>query len=652
MPLFSPNRSLLSPKFEGYKFAPLEYGEVTAHHSLAYRISQTNASGRAPLSFQEVQSRVLHNHLAVCGQSTRAAYIDADLRVVLIDVNETTLAPTLKAVYELPRPIQSTAVESLQREYPSAVFVDATSLFVADGYGSLYALRIEGDRSAELLAAYKLAIPAETGSAQASAPFRLHRAASVSGQGVVVVLSSKHYPQTAPQEPAQKTHKAPPVRFDIWGAQITLPVANSSQTQPLQIVWHRRGDDVPAYTAYDASRQAFLLVGSSSYLPIDVSPTPTYEPSSDEIAPIPRKGENLDGVSTPGAGVPKPPPYSWTQTSDSVTIAIPLPSDTPTEHIKVAFSPRTLTVLVEGTSTAGATIAPTAEIPVAVPRFTLKSLWDGILPGTSVWTFDRAAARAFGVLTLHLDKAHEGTRWPQVFARSPGVPGEEEEVPETLDPSELYAIRESLEKYTAALREGTDGDGLGLGASVPSLAEGERDDEVDLSVGKAVRVTWAGTGGSRTLWPGEGDGSLEILSTPLPGSAGALIPSLVAKNGLDGVVYTLKDGSSVDGPPVWEHTSTYSALAFVLASKRDTRFVHHVAGRAVLAFESGASELGGNVYIYRGAGPKEIWAKQTVLKLGGGSAGALLGVGSMEVQGKTIILGLCEGELTILHDVL
>ncbi|KAI0648066.1 hypothetical protein C8Q79DRAFT_906257 [Trametes meyenii] len=649
MPLFSPNRSLLNPKFEGYKFSPLEYAEVTVHHALAYRLSQTNASGRAPLSFQEVQSRVLHNHLAVCSQSKRAAYIDADLRVVLIDVNEATLEPTLRVVYELPRPIQSAAVESLQREYPSAVFVYAASLFVADGYGALYALRIEDDGPAELLAAYELAIPTQFESAQASAPFRLHQVASVNGQGVVAVLSSKHYPKNA-SEPTQKTHKAPPVKFDTWGAQIALPIATSSQIQPLQIIWHRRGDDVPVYTAYDTSRQAFLLAGSSSYLPIDVRPTPTYEPSPDEIAPIPRKGENLDGGATSGPDVPKPPPYSWTQTSDSVTIAIPLPSDTPTEHVKVAFSPRTLTVLVEGAPTA-------AEIPVAIPRFTLKPLWDGILPGTSLWTFDRAAARAFGVLTLHLDKAHEGTRWPQVFVQSPSGGGEEEreelDVPETLDPSELYAIRESLEKYTAALREGADAGGLGLGAGVPSLAEGERDDEVDLSVAKAVSVTWVGAGGGRPAWVGEDNASLEILSTPLPGSEGSTLkPSLIAKNGLDGVVYTLKDGSGADGPPQWEHTATYSALAFVLASKRDTRFVHHVAGRAVLAFESGASDVGGNVYVYRGAGPKDIWAKQTVLKIGGGSAGALLGVGSMEAQGKTLVLGLCEGELTILHDVL
>ncbi|KAI0632103.1 hypothetical protein C8Q77DRAFT_1074185 [Trametes polyzona] len=649
MPTFSPNRSLLNPKFDGYKFAPLEYDEVTAHYPLEHRPTQTNVSGRAPLSFQEVQSRVLHNHLAVCAQSRRAVYVDAELRVVAADVDEASLKPTLRVLYELPRPIQTDAAETLQREYPSAAFVDATSLLVADGYGTLYALRLGDAGPAELLASYELSIPAAYESARTSVPFRLHQAVSPDGQSILAVLSSKHYPKNAP-EPAEKSHKAPPAKFDVWGVQIALPIAPSSDTQPLQIVWHRRGDDVPVYTAYDASRKAFVFVGSSPYLPLTVAPTPSYEPSPDEIAPIPRKGENLDGApSTTTTDIPKPPPYSWTQTSDTVTIAIPLPSDTPTEHIKVAFAPRTLTVLVEGASA-----APTAAVPVVVPRYTLKPLWDGIQPGTSVWTFDRAAERAYGVLALHLDKAHEGTRWPQVFAQAPaGEGGEEDEVPETLDPTELYAIREALEKYTAALGGG-DASGPGGGA-VPSLAEGERDDEVDLSVGKSACVTWVGAEGATPAWLGKDghgdDEPLQVLSTPFPGSAGTFPPSLVAKNGVDGVVYALREGSGADDPPAWTHTATYSALAFVLASKRDTRFVHHVANKAVFAFESGTQDLGGNVYIYRGAGPKENWAKQTVLKVGGGSAGALLGVGMVHAQGKAVLLCLCEGELVILHDV-
>ncbi|OJT15270.1 NudC domain-containing protein 1 [Trametes pubescens] len=616
MTTFTPDRSLLNPKFDGYKFSPLDYDEVTTHHPLANRLSQTNVSGRAPLSFQEVQSRVLHNHLALCSGSRRAAYVDAELRVVVVDLDE------------------SAAAETLQREYPSTAFVDGTSLLVADGYGALYALRLNDSGAAELLASYELSIPPAYESAHPSVPFRLHQAVSPDGQNILAVLSSKHYPVNVP-EPPTHSHKVPPVTFDIWGVQIALPIAPSPDAQPLQVSWHRRGDDVPLYTAYDASRQAFLFVGSSPYLPLTVAPAPAYEPSADELAPIPRAGENLDGTSGPAASdVPKPPPYSWTQTEDTVTLAIPLPSDTPKERIKIVFSPRTLTVLVEDS----------ADAPIPIPRFSLTQLWDGIQPSTSMWTFDRAATGTYGMLALHLDKAHEGTRWPQVFSASSNA----EEVPETLDPSELYAIRESLEKYTAALREGPDASGLGVG--VPSLGQGERDDEVDLTIGKGACTTWVGVDGAHRA----DDAALQVLATPFPGAAGVFPPSLVAKNGLDGVVYTLRDGSGsgLEESPAWAHTGTYSALAFVLASKRDTRFVHHVAHDAVFAFESGTQDLGGNVYIYRGVGPRENWAKQTVLKVGGGVAGALLGVGLMKVRSKVIVLCLCEGELVVLHEVL
>ncbi|RPD62409.1 hypothetical protein L226DRAFT_504266 [Lentinus tigrinus ALCF2SS1-7] len=644
---FTPDRSLLNPRFDGYKFSPLEHDEVTAHYPLDHKLSQTNVSGRNPLSFQEVQSRVTHNHLAVCSQTRRAAYVDAELRVIGVDLDEATLKPTSRILYELPRPIQSSGVETLQREYPSAAFVDATSLFVSDGYGTLYALRLCDSGPAELLTTYELSIPDAYGSSQSTVPFRLHHAVVPEANLAVVVLSSKHYPKDAPQPASTKT-KPPPVKFDIWGAHIPLPIAicPDAPAQPLNIVWHRRGDDVPTYAAFSPKYKSFFFVGSSAYLPIAVSPTPRYDPSPDELAPIPRAGENLDGAASNGEGVttvvPKPPPYSWTQTSDSVTLAIPLPADTPTEHIKVAFSPKTLTVLVEGATTS------TDDVPIVVPRFTLKSLWDGIHPSSSLWTFDRAAESRYGILALHLDKQHEGTRWPQVFAASNS---DEPEVPETLDPTELYNIREALEKYTAALRDGTDASGLGLGSGMPSLAEGERDDEVDLSVGKSACFTWVAVDGT----PSSGidghidEAPLQVLSLPFPGSAGLFPISLVAKHGVDGVTYTLQEGPGSE--PKWEHTSTYSALAFVLASKRDTRFVHHVSSKAVFAFESGAQDLGGNVYVYRCAGPKENWAKQAILKIGGGEAGSLLGVGLVMAQDKVVILCLCEGELVVLHDM-
>ncbi|EMD39962.1 hypothetical protein CERSUDRAFT_103862 [Gelatoporia subvermispora B] len=661
MPTFEPDRALLNPKFEGYKLSPIEQDEAVWHYPLEYKPSQTNVSGRSHVTFQEVASRIRHNHLTVASEGSRAVYFDGDLRIISIALNETTLEPSLNLLYELPNPIQSPTTNAPQREYPSACLVDASSLFVSDGYGTLYALQSFATGPAQLLGVFELSIPSAYGSSATTVPFRIHQAVQTKPGEIVVILSSKHYPANPDEQKdlTQSRGKHVPPVFDIWAVRFALPLPSPhDQPQPMNIIWHRQGEDVPTYTAYDEARKAFLLVGGSPYRPIEVALTPTYEPSPDEIAPIPRAGENLDGGDTSSAQPPRPPPYSWTQTSDSVTVAIPLPSTTKTENIKVTFSPRTLTVLVQGEPMMDDNV-----VPIRLPRFALKALWDGIHPGTSLWTFDRSAEHSLSILTLHLDKQHEDTRWPQVFASAgtrPPATGELDdtdiEVPETLDPSELYAIRESLEKYTAALRDGTDASGLGLGRGLPSLAEGEIDDEVDTAVGHTACLTWVGAEGVLPSWAGKDghgdDGPLSVLSTPFPGAGAAMQPSLVVKNGLDGLVYSLEAAQTPENPPKWVHSSTFSALSFVLASKRDTRFTHHFGSEAVLAFDSGSRETGGNVFIYRGTGPREKWAKQAVLTVGGGTAGSLLGVGLMRLaNGKVVILCLCEGELNVLRAV-
>lgn len=280
------------------------------------------------------------------------------------------------------------------------------------------------------------------------------------------------------------------------------------------------------------------------------------------------------------------------------------------------------------------------------------------MPASSFWTWDAHGAQTYGLLTLHLEKQHAGTRWPHLFDNTNDASAGKEtkaahpEVPETLDPSELYAIRESLEKYTAALQERV-GAGEGV-APPPSLADGELDAEVDAAIGIESCITWvsAADGGAEDLaWMREDwDVPFITLSAPLPGISDEI--SLVVKHTIDGLLFVLSDEDTTGGTPVWTHSSTFSALAFVLASKRDTRFTHHVPSKAVLAFEGGGPEYAGNLYIYRDAKPKSNWAKQAILKLAGSTSGSLLGVGAIKNGEEVIILCLCEEELLVLRNVL
>jgi len=79
-----PNRSLLNPKFDGYKLDPTSSEDTITRHALKHVATQASASGRHHFSFQEAESRIRHNHLTVSPDGEQAVYVDADLRVISV----------------------------------------------------------------------------------------------------------------------------------------------------------------------------------------------------------------------------------------------------------------------------------------------------------------------------------------------------------------------------------------------------------------------------------------------------------------------------------------------------------------------------------------------------------------------------------------
>lgn len=460
-----------------------------------------------------------------------------------------------------------------------------------------------------------------------TSPFEIHAVRRISSSNTVVcILSSRSATSYAPSHARGS--------FDLRTVSFSLDDSSNAPV-PLNILCHATGKGVPMHCGFDEAREAFYILGESVYKNVDAEPTPSYTPSADEIAPIPRAGENLPDAPA------KPPPYSWTQTTDSVTVAFPLPSNLPKSAIRVTFTAQSLSLLV----------TPELPTPLELPKYMTKPFWDGINPSSSYWTWDKEAEKRVGVLSLHLDKQHEGTKWMHLFASSGTGDPTDEEVPETLDPSELWHIREALEKYTSAVIDGEDASGLGLGRGVPSLAEGEMDDSVDASVGNNFQVTWIGVDGTKPSWAvDERESQWSLLSTPVPGQSKE--ESLVVKSDIDGLLFALPP-VELPTPLNWVHTSTFPVLAFVLASKRDTRFVHHISSKAVLAFESGSGFGRGNVYIYRSPVGKQAVAKQSVLKVSGGTSGSLLGVGAISNgEDVEVLICLCERELLIVKSFL
>jgi len=129
-----------------------------------------------------------------------------------------------------------------------------------------------------------------------------------SSSSVTVLLSSKSF--TARSEPSNGKvgEKDLTIQFDIWAARFSLPLPQSQDEipQPMEILWHRRGEHVPISrnTIVHASAP---LNRRSVYRPMGKPAPPSLRTFTRRTRTIPRPDENLDKTKN---GLTKPPPYS------------------------------------------------------------------------------------------------------------------------------------------------------------------------------------------------------------------------------------------------------------------------------------------------------------------------------------------------------
>ncbi|KAJ8080593.1 hypothetical protein PM082_017427 [Marasmius tenuissimus] len=182
MTTFTADRQLLSPKFEGYKLEPLDQDQVISRFALTHKASQSTVPNRSPLSFQEVQSRITHNHLTIATDGSTAVYVDEDFNVVSITISD-ELVPSFTVVHELPKPIQSEHVE-IHPEYPSSVFLSRELLVVSDGHGTMYILHQNNHGPYSLLGVYQ---------SPTLSPFRIHSGTLDDSKTATILFSSRNY---------------------------------------------------------------------------------------------------------------------------------------------------------------------------------------------------------------------------------------------------------------------------------------------------------------------------------------------------------------------------------------------------------------------------------------------------------------------------
>jgi len=528
-------------------------------------------------------------------------------------------------------------------------------------------------------------------------PLHLHRAdiSSKAGSNVVAVLSvAKKGSNTSESQDPQDTDQPKlgvansrlkiPSTTTFQYFQLRLPRDESGATE-LEPEWIVKGGDLPAFVQFDAESERYAVASSSPLTSTETAPLPTQLPQTaidKEMTQL--EGTDPSHLPSDSQSIPKPPPFSWTQDKESLTVAFPIPSSTPTSSIRITFSRLYLTLHIASPSAAISNSIPN----FALPRISHKKWWGEVDPHTSVWTFDREAEGRdsnFGILTLHLEKQHAGTKWSDVFATSsrPDSNGgakieelneewEYEEVEETVDPSELAKISEDMEKWTRGIMEGgASQSNEGLGHGVPtSLMGDEMDVEVDAETGRSIVVSWIEGAGQKQepkIITPHASLPYSLLSTPLPfapatPTLSSFDSSITIKHDVDGLLFQ-PPSSTASKPYQWAHASTFPALAFVLATKRDTRFVYHHLDKFALAFDSPAllpsssssssttksRDGAGNLFVYFTPEPKENKGKQMVLRVGDGASGSIMGVAGVELEGgELVIVALCELRLVVL----
>ena len=305
--------------------------------------------------------------------------------------------------------------------------------------------------------------------------------------------------------------------------------------------------------------------------------------------------------------VQKTPTYTWTQDPECCTIWFPLAHDVKPGQIKVSFSTNHLSVLIQAAS----------KQSNAIHLISHRRLFSPIDAQLSTWSTDSSTLR----VVLEKPEGDQGPRWEALFADA-----------SLDDPVETFSP-EHLQNMAGVLAHMTQDEVGARLSQTPALLYGDGEEEEELDSSQSNVTTHF------TLLVQSGNpeecGAGEILSYPLPTANSMTDNSIVIKRSYDGLLYD----------PLWAHSSTYPALAYVLASKRSLsmRFVAHCAEKYCLAIESGS-----NVWCYWPPPPADRakTASQAVIRLDD-DLGAILGVGAIDDlvillsrRGLTCIKGL------------
>lgn len=597
-------------EFQAYRLG--DESHVRQHtHALQHAPWSHRSAAAAALGYKELKARAALAPLASY-DGTTCVYLSQDHKLVLVyadgQVGERVLA-------ELPATTRAAGADPM----PAVHALDAWSWAVSGG-----------ERLALVLAAPDLyvvdvVVPAREEEEHA-APWCVVHAAWAGDDALLLlqrvcrqggVRPGRHGLGAAPHDAAP--HARTETHFEV--AHVRVPrVRQRPAAVEAQCVWTVRGDENVRWAHTDG---AVYVLGAEAPFRADGDATraAAATPAADEAAAT-------------EAVAPAAAPYAWTQTPDTVMLAFSLPRSTDKAEVRCHFSPRGMSLsLAAAEARVWALDDPQPEALLRRGAYQSRALWADIDPDASVWTWE-AVGDAM-LLSVHLAKRHEGTRWPAVFA-------EDDHVDETLDARDLAAALQRTDAYTAP----------GAGG----LLHDSFDDDEALPGAPLVLTSVTAAGAVSTS-----SDTAVLLATHAPGTA----PAALAQYGVDGHVLAPPAPSLGAGAP-WPHLETLPGIGYVLASKKDAHPVYVVpraagiGAAAVIAAElryTHASRGGSWLYVYGvpgapsppAAAPMPAYGLSRVLPVSAAASGPVLG---LAVTQDAQVLCLCASALVAVTNAL
>ncbi|ORY89897.1 hypothetical protein BCR43DRAFT_567128 [Syncephalastrum racemosum] len=561
------NRDYLNPKFNGYKLEPFPDKECIVRADLPGNgIASFGDAQPGRIGFRELQARVRFNHLSLGfptehGLIGSAYYINQANQVVQVTFNKDSRAIGFTPLVRLAERIET--IPSYVEPDPK-VPVDAQVPSVL-ALSEKLLLACNGDGVIELIE-----LKDGKGTVVATADYEGAQDEGISP--VPCVLLSARLVGNSITFVVYSRAAATKTKFNV--AILEWQVGSD-----IKILHVQQGSEVPVYCDLTPDARFCVLGSEASYERLAEGDVTM------EDADVQQRDALQQATAAAAANVPPPPaPYQWTQDKADITIQMVLPAGTPRSAITCHFAPTHLTLMVR---------AQDFEVSYAY-----RKLWTTVRPDECTWTLEKD-----GLLSLFLTKHDENTRWPHVFDADDGVL-------ETMDQAKLAEITQRLEKFT---QQTEDKGGPFVQAAQHPVAT-DMDEDIDQE-GQPLRLSVYDRDGQRIQDISSGGHEWMCNAFEAPNQ----LSKVAIKSDVDTLSFHLLETPKGLEP---EHSATFDALAFVQASKRDSRFVRYDPDhRFAVIVESNR-----NVYIYYRHGDKRATEKQTLVDVTLGHDVNILGV--------------------------